>query len=102
MADFWNVVLTRYNDTSIKLQSTTCDLKLAIDLLELVRIVNDVRARFDEFEIRAIDASGNAEYLSVVSRSRKRNRRLDDCTGSGDHEVRLTGRDKFRVETLIL
>jgi hypothetical protein len=107
MADFWNVVLTRYNDTSMKLQSTTCDLKLAIDLLELESLhtfTNDLRERFDEFEIRAIDASGNAEYLSVVSRSRKRNRRLDDhdCTGSGDHEVRLTGRDKFRVETFLV
>ena len=92
MADFWNVVLTRHNDTSMKLQPTTCDLKLAIDLLEsLHTFTNDLRARFDEFEIRAIDASGSAEYLSVVSRSRKRNRRLDDCTGSGDHEVRLTG-----------
>ena len=68
MADFWNVVLTRYNDTSMKLQSTTCDLKLAIDLLEsLHTFTNDLRERFDEFEIRAIDASGNAEYLSVVS-----------------------------------
>ena len=73
MADFWNVVLTRYNDTSMKLQSTTCDLKLAIDLLEsLYTFTNDLCARFDEFEIRAIDASGSAEYLSVVSLSRKR------------------------------
>ena len=42
------------------------------------------------------------EYLSVVSRLRERNRRLDDCTGSGDPEVRLTGRDKFRVETFLV
>ena len=30
MSDIWSAVLSRYNETSIKLQSSTCDLKLAI------------------------------------------------------------------------
>jgi len=103
MSDFWNVILTRYNDTSIQLQSTTCDLKLAIDLLEsLHTFTNDLRTRFDEFEARAVDASGTAEYLSVALRSRKRSKRYDDSTLSPEDEVRLTGRDKFRVETFLV
>ena len=57
---FQNTVLTyltRYNDTSnsTQLQSTTRDLKLAIDLLEsLHTFANDLRVRFDEFEVRAL------------------------------------------------
>ena len=55
-----------------------------------------------KIKVRAIDASGNAEYLSVVSRSQKRSKRYDDCRESGEDEVRLTGRDKFRVETFLV
>ena len=101
LSDLWNVILTRYNDTSVQLQSTKCDLELAIDLMEsLDSFTNDLRNRFDEFEARAIDTSGTADYLSLVSRSQKRNTRYDDSTGSA--EVRLTGRDKFRIETFMV
>jgi hypothetical protein len=40
---------------------------------------------------RTIDASGKAEYLSVVSRARKRSKRYDDSTWSYEDEVRQTG-----------
>ena len=51
LSEFWNRILYRYNDTSIKLQSSTCDLKLAIDLLEsLYMFTDDLRNRFDDIE----------------------------------------------------
>jgi len=63
MAHVWNVVLSRYNETSIKLQSSTCDLKLAVDLLEsLHSFTDDIRNRFDEFEAMAKQTSDTTEY----------------------------------------
>lgn len=100
MSDIWSAVLSRYNETSIKLQSSTCDLKLAIDLLEsLHTFTDDLRNRFDEFEARAKQASGRTEYMSVVARSRKRSRRFDEAQGTA---VVLQGKDKFRVDTFLV
>ena len=100
MSVLWNAILTRYNETSIKLQSATCDLKLAIALLEsLYAFTYDLRNRFDEFESNALTASGNSDYLSVLARPRKRTRHFDEMKGT---DVVLQGRDKFRVETFIV
>ena len=100
MSVLWNAILTRYNETSIKLQSATCDLKLAIDLLEsLYAFTYDLRNRFDEFESNALTASGNSDYLSVLARPRKRTRHFDEMKGT---DVVLQGREKFRVETFIV
>jgi hypothetical protein len=100
MSDIWSVVLSRYNETSIKLQSSSCDLKLATDLLEsLHTFTDDLRNRFDEFEDRAKQASGSTNYLSVVARPRKRSRRFDEAQGT---DVVLQGKDKFRVETFLV
>jgi len=69
MSDVWSVVLSRYNETSIKLQSSTCDLKLDADLLESRdAFTDDLRNRFDEFEDRAKQLSGTIDYMSVVAR----------------------------------
>ena len=66
MSVFWNVILTRYNETSLKLQSSTCDFKLAIDLLEsLHTFTDDTRNRFNEFEAKAKEASD--KYVRVCS-----------------------------------
>ena len=68
ISDVWSVVLSRYNETSIKLQSSTCDLKLGADLLEsLHAFTGDLRNRFDEFEDRAKQLSGKNHYMSVVA-----------------------------------
>ena len=100
MSDVWSVVLSRYNETSIKLQSSTCDLKLGADLLEsLHAFTDDLRNRFDEFEDRAKQLSGTNDYMSVVARPRKRSRRFDEAQGTA---VVLQGKDKFRVETFLL
>jgi hypothetical protein len=97
LSEFWNRVLYRYNDTSYKLQSSTCDLKLAIDLLEsLYMFTDDLRNRFDNIEQRAIDISGTSEYVSVTARRRKRTRRFDDGQAA---DTVLQGKDKFRIET---
>ena len=77
LSEFWNRVLYHYNDTSIKLQSPTCDLKLAIDLLEsLYMFTDDLRNRLDDIEQREIDISGISECVSHCWR-RKRTRRFD-------------------------
>jgi len=47
----------RYNETSLKLQSSTCDLKLAVDLLESLH----TRNRFDEFAAKAKEVSSASE-----------------------------------------
>lgn len=100
LSDFWNRLLCRYNDTSTKLQSSTCDLKLAVDLLEsLLRFTDDLRNRFDDIELRAIDISGASEYASVAARRRKRTRRFDDGQAA---DTVLQGKDKFRIETFIV
>lgn len=100
MSDIWSAVLSRYDERSIKLQSSTCDLKLAIDLLEsLHTFTDDLRNRFDEFEARAKQASGRTEYMSCVARSRKRSRRFDEAQGTA---VVLQGKDKFRVDTFLV
>ena len=93
-------MLSRYNETSIKLQSSTCDLKLGADLLEsLHAFTDDLRNRFDEFEDRAKQLSGTNDYMSVVARPRKRSRRFDEAQGTA---VVLQGKDKFRVETFLV
>ena len=97
LSDFWNHLLYRYNNTSIELQSLTCDLKLAIDLLESLHVfTDDLRNRFDDIEQRAIDMSGTSEYVSVAARRRKRTRRFDDGQAA---DTVLHGKDKFRIET---
>ena len=93
MSDIWSVVLSRYNETSIKLQSSSCDLKLATDLLEsLHTFTDDLRNRFDEFEDRAKQASGSTNYLSVLARPRKRSRQFDEAQST---DVVLQGKEKF-------
>jgi hypothetical protein len=100
MSQIWSAVLSRYNDTSIKLQSSTCDLKLGTDLLEsLHAFTDDLRNRYDEFEDRAKQASGITDYMSVVARPRKRSRRFDEAPETA---VVLQGKDKFRVETFLV
>jgi len=100
MSVLWNAVLTRYNETSIKLQSSTCDLKLAVDLLEsLHTFTDDIRDRFDEYEAKAIQVSDRSDYMSTVARTRKRTRHFDEVQGTA---VVLQGRDKFRIETFLV
>jgi len=100
MSVLWNAILTRFNETSTKLQSATCDLKLAIDLLEsLFAFTDDHRNRFNELESNALTVSGNSDYLSVLARPRKRTRHFDEMKGT---DVVLQSREKFRIETFIV
>jgi hypothetical protein len=90
LSNFWNRVFCRYNDTSIKLQSSTCDLKLAIDLLESLHLfTDDLRKRIEDIELRAIAS----DYVSVSARRRKRTRRFDDGQAA---DTALEGKDKDR------
>ena len=93
----------RYNETSLKLQSSTCNLKLAVDVLEsLYTFTYDVRNRFDELEAKgqAKEVSSASDYMSVVARARKRTRHFDEVQETA--AVVLEGRDKFRVETFLV
>jgi len=90
----------RYNERSIRLQSSTCDLKLAIELLEsLHSFTDDLRNRFDEFEVRAKQTSGTSEYASVGARPPQCKRCFDEAVGT---ELLLQGKDKFRVEIFLV
>lgn len=99
MIDTWHSILTRFNDTSKKLQSTDCELHVALDLLSsLAAFLADLRERFDEFEARGIEMSGQDTYRSTATRRRKISRRIDSSAQDG---TTLTGRDKFKVETFL-
>ena len=48
---FWSVVMERYHQTSIKLQSTNMDVNEAVKLLRsLINYVNSLRDAFEDFE----------------------------------------------------
>ena len=98
MSVLWNVILTRYNDISLKFVHCTCDLKLAADLLEsLHTFIDDYRNRFDEFEAKAKKVSSVSDVHSCFSKQRTRH--FDEVEESA---VVLQGRDKFRVETFLV
>jgi hypothetical protein len=78
-------------------------LKLAVDMFEsLYTFTDDIRNRFDEFEIKnqAKEVSNANDYMSVVARARKRIRHFDEVQETAT--VVLEGRDKFRVETFLV
>ena len=53
MIDMWHSILIRFNVTSEKLQSASCELQVAVDLLQSLAVfLEDIRGRFDEFEAR--------------------------------------------------
>ena len=80
--------------------ASTCDLKLAIELLQSLHVfTDDLRNRFDDIEQRAIDMSGTSEYVSVAARRRKRTRRFDEGQAA---DIILQGIDKIRIETFIV
>ena len=39
LCELWHAILTHYNETSLKLQSTTCDMKLAVDFFAVTVLV---------------------------------------------------------------
>ena len=104
MIDMWHSILSRFNATSEKLQSTNCELKVALNMLcSLVKFLEDMRSRFNVVEARCIVQSGISEYHSLVVRRRERNTRYDDDTdGYVQEAVTLTGRDSFKVETYVV
>ena len=104
MIDMWHSILSRFNATSEKLQSTNCELKVALNMLcSLVKFLEDMRSRFNEVEARCIAQSGISEYHSLMVRCRKRNTRYDDDTDCYVQEgVTLTGRESFKVETYLI
>ena len=104
MLDLWYSILSRFNATSEKLQSTNCDLKLALNMLSsLVKFLEDMRSRFNEVEARCIAQSGISEYHSFVVRRRKRNTRYDDNGHVQEQEdVALTPKERFKVETYLV
>jgi hypothetical protein len=100
MTDMWHSILSRFNATSEKLQSASCELQVAVDLLQSLTVfLEDIRGRFDEFEARGIKLSGCSVYHSNVVRRRKISRRQECGLSEG---TTLSGRDKFQVETFLV
>ena len=96
MSVLWNIILTRYNDPSLKFIHCTCDLILAADLLEsLHTFTDDCRNRFDEFEAKAKEVSSVSDVRNCFSTQRTRH--FDEVEESA---VVLQG--KFRVETFLV
>ena len=81
MIDMWHSILSRFNATSEKLQSTNSELNVALNMLcSLVKFLEDLRSRFNEVEDRSFAQSDISENHSLVVRRRKRNTRYDDDT----------------------
>jgi len=93
----WNVVLSRHSETSsVRLQSSTCDFKTAVDVIEsLHSFTDDLRNRFDEFEAMAKELT---EFSTVAARPCKRTGHFDKAK---ETEVVVHGRDKFSVESFL-
>ena len=59
----WEDILTRFNVTSQKLQTSGLDFNTAVKLLgSLKDFVHDLRDRFDEYEKIAVEKCGHSEY----------------------------------------
>lgn len=92
----WEDILTRFNVTSQKLQTSGLDFNTAVKLLgSLKDFVHDLRDRFDEYEKIAVEKCGHSEYEGEQRRIRRRKRQYDESDSAED--AHLQPREQFRA-----
>ena len=101
LAHFWFTLLTRFNETSMSLQSVELDLNNAVNLMKsLCEYVASLREQFQFFELEGKKLSGCSDYKSASERNRGRSVRLTRFEGPAQ-EVIQTPRDKFRTDVFL-
>lgn len=108
MTALWSEVLQRFNTISVMIQDPQLDLNSAVSLFDgLIDFTASQRSRFQYFETKGKELTGNAMYLEETRRKRKRNAQMDDyvlhsVSGSPaeNNEVETLA-DRFRVDSFL-
>jgi len=99
LADFWAVILERFNQVSKSLQHETLELQSAIKLLtSLLEFLMSLRNQFEVFENKAKNKVENTEYHDEQKREHMRRKQIND--GNAEDGA-LRGSQKFKVETYL-
>ena len=99
MCVLWNIILQRFQKSSILLQSTSINVENAVALfLALETFITEVRENFDKLlhEARNLIPDVKQELATIQTRRRRRKHQADE---SREHDANLGGAQKFRVET---
>ena len=98
LMEVWHTIMDRFDKTNRQLQKAGLSLNTAVQLLEsLLKFVEDLRPRFDEFEHRGVEKCGHSCYKVDQQRVRMRKRHHDELGMVED--AQLTPRNKFMVST---
>jgi hypothetical protein len=101
-AEFWNIILERFNRSSQTLQATNLNLNSAVGVLQsILEFVHLQRSRFDDFEEAGKLLSGTNEYAAQRSRIRRPNVRQQPLDCGHTEEVELTAREGFRTSAFL-
>jgi hypothetical protein len=102
MSVFWETVLSRFQASSVSLQSAYQSLNSVVVIYDsLETCVQSLRDRFEEFEAHGKELSRCDSYQADLGkRVRRRNRKHDEP--DAEPEVQLSPRDKFRVGTFTI
>ena len=99
MAEFWAVLMERFNKSSKILQSEKLDLNAAVKILVSLReYVATLRPKFHEFEERGRLRSGVNVYKEERCRKRRRNPIYDDGIAK---DAVLTASDRFEIDQFL-
>ena len=99
---FWNDILQKMNNTSLKLQSPETDLNTSLALLKSLQVaIGGKRNDFNHYENLGKYISGASEYSLVDKRNRKINVRLSS-PGKKSNEASFSNpAQKFRVDNYL-
>lgn len=94
-------ILERVNKITKILQSKDMDILVATKLLESLKTyLQEIRDKFNEYELKARERCPNSDYSDAKNRKRKRSVRLTKYNGP-EEEVLLHKSEKFKVETFL-
>ena len=101
---FWSVVMERFHQTSIKLQSTNMDLNEAVKLLwSLYNYVASLRDAFEDFEEKGKINNGlenEPVYREDTQRKKQCSVKLRRNDGNSE-DTAFSGRENFRVTVFL-
>ena len=98
MTTLWSEVLPKFNTISVMILDPQLDLNSAVSLFDgLIEFTASQRSRFQYFENKGKELTGNAIYLEETCWKRKRNAQMDDYVM---HSVSGTPAENREVETL--
>ena len=98
---FWSVVLERFHQTGIKLQSTNMDLNNAVKLLRsLNNYVSSSRDAFEDFYEKGkikISFENESVYKGNTQRKKQRSVKLSRIDSNSEDTVFFSGKENFRI-----